>query len=298
VKLAQLSPKYYQRQIQFGKKMTSDNIMKTEDKVSWWPMLLLAVCIVALWLLSPWFFGLVFAKIEHQYRSNLSDAFSSINALFAGLAFAALFYAISLQRQELSLQRRELRDTRAVLQSQKDEAEKQNTTSAKLATENLLFHLLNQHNEITNNLSLGQNSSREGRGLFSHKLSFIRGVYNDKVGGNGAFDEEKMRNMFVDMSHSIEIELGHYFRSLEGILEYIDHCKSDSKNQYISIMRNQFSEFELVMLFYCCAFLPNLGSLKAKVESNALLLHLKPRSLLSQINHYHILRFSAFECPT
>jgi len=42
-------------------------------------------------------------------RGQFGDLFGSINALFSGLAFAGLIYAILLQRRELNLQRTELR---------------------------------------------------------------------------------------------------------------------------------------------------------------------------------------------
>ena len=46
------------------------------------------------------------------------DLFGGLNALFAGLAFAALIYAILLQTKELSLQREELNHTREELAQQ------------------------------------------------------------------------------------------------------------------------------------------------------------------------------------
>ncbi len=42
-------------------------------------------------------------------RGQFGDLFGSVNALFSGLAFGGLIYAILLQRHELSLQREELK---------------------------------------------------------------------------------------------------------------------------------------------------------------------------------------------
>jgi hypothetical protein len=48
-------------------------------------------------------------------RGTIGDSFGMTNALFSGLAFAGVVYAILLQRQELALQREELQLTRQEL---------------------------------------------------------------------------------------------------------------------------------------------------------------------------------------
>ena len=57
-------------------------------------------------------------KLEH--RGQLGDLFGGINALFAGLAFAALVVAMMMQREELKLQREELEATRTEVKRQAD----------------------------------------------------------------------------------------------------------------------------------------------------------------------------------
>ncbi len=48
-------------------------------------------------------------------RGQFGDLFGAVNALFSGLAFAGLIYAILLQREDLALQRTELELTREEL---------------------------------------------------------------------------------------------------------------------------------------------------------------------------------------
>lgn len=48
-------------------------------------------------------------------RGQFGDVFGAVNALFSGLAFAGLIYAILLQREDLALQRKELEMTRQEL---------------------------------------------------------------------------------------------------------------------------------------------------------------------------------------
>lgn len=47
-------------------------------------------------------------------RGTFGDMFGAVNAFFSALAFACVFYALILQRQDLRLQRQELEDTRLV----------------------------------------------------------------------------------------------------------------------------------------------------------------------------------------
>ena len=63
-------------------------------------------------------FGLlVFTLIpDWGQRGQFGDLFGACNALFSGLAFAGLIYAILLQREDLALQRSELELTRKELQ--------------------------------------------------------------------------------------------------------------------------------------------------------------------------------------
>ncbi len=68
---------------------------------------LAAIFVVALWLSALWMGNTFFQS--WQERGQFGDLFGSVNALFSGLAFVGLIYAILLQRQELSLQRAELR---------------------------------------------------------------------------------------------------------------------------------------------------------------------------------------------
>ena len=72
-----------------------------------------ASLIILAWVLTPLVMRLVFPDLAH--RGQAGDLYGSINALFSGLAFAGVIYAILLQRDELTLQRRELEFTRQEL---------------------------------------------------------------------------------------------------------------------------------------------------------------------------------------
>lgn len=59
--------------------------------------------------------AVLYLSNEWPTRGQIGDSFGLLNALFSGLAFAGLLYAILLQREELSLQRQELTLTRQEL---------------------------------------------------------------------------------------------------------------------------------------------------------------------------------------
>ena len=77
-----------------------------------------ASAVVVIWLLS-WFL------LRHEpERGTFGDMFGGTNALFSGLAFAGVIYAILLQKQELKLQRKELELTRQELSRSAEAQEK------------------------------------------------------------------------------------------------------------------------------------------------------------------------------
>lgn len=59
--------------------------------------------------------GAYFLLPDWQTRGQFGDVFGAANALFSGLAFAGLIFAILLQREDLALQRTELELTRREL---------------------------------------------------------------------------------------------------------------------------------------------------------------------------------------
>lgn len=67
-----------------------------------------AGCTVVVYLLLP----------DWQARGTVGDSFGAVNALFSGLAFAGVIYALNLQRRELTYQREEMLATRAVSEAQ------------------------------------------------------------------------------------------------------------------------------------------------------------------------------------
>jgi len=127
---------------------------KTSDdpeKVRWWPFWLILSFVVIFWFASviewfPWW-------ATKNEGGEFGDSFGAINALFAGLAFTGVIFAIILQWQELRLQRQELRDTRTEIRGQKETLQKQNFESS-------FFQLLNMHSEIVSSIVILETNMR------------------------------------------------------------------------------------------------------------------------------------------
>jgi hypothetical protein len=111
------------------------------SRAPWLSASLLAVLVVIVWVL-----GGLFAS-ERESPGAFGDMFGAVNALFSGLAFAGVVYAILLQRNELELQRQELSDTRTELHAQTEHFARQNATLAAQSTDNTFFQLLSLHND-------------------------------------------------------------------------------------------------------------------------------------------------------
>ena len=85
------------------------------------------------------------------------DMFGSVNALFSGLAFVGVIYAILLQRKELQLQRRELESTREEMKLAREEARRSAGAQELTARVSALSQLIQHYRE---EMKMLQGSSR------------------------------------------------------------------------------------------------------------------------------------------
>ena len=137
-------------------------------KVRWWQWLLLGLLflvVIILWFCMPFTWLHCFFP-EIKPTEQFGDRFEAVNALFAGLAFAGVIFAIILQWKELGLQRKELEDTRAEIRGQKETLQKQNFESS-------FFQLLGLHNDIVNSMEIPDKTC-SGREYFGHLLNHLQ----------------------------------------------------------------------------------------------------------------------------
>lgn len=85
---------------------TSIQVTSASTRIGKWPIIIF-LCVLLAWV-ACLCLGVAFLS-GWEKRGQFGDLFGSVNALFSGLAFAALIITIFLQRKELELQRDELR---------------------------------------------------------------------------------------------------------------------------------------------------------------------------------------------
>ena len=149
---------------------------------------LLFVLVAAL-VCGLWFYTkITLESLESADRGTFGDMFGSINALFSGLAFAGVIYAILLQREELGLQREELIKTRS-------EFQQQNETLRKQRFENTFFSLIGFHNDIITELRMKRTGQEfAGRDCFQLLYQDFQVSYASVSRESpGASEDEKIR---------------------------------------------------------------------------------------------------------
>ena len=214
---------------------------------------------------------------------NLGKMSNSLNALFSGLAFAGLVFAILLQRRELELQREELDETGETLR-------KQNFESS-------FFQLLGNHSALVEGMTIrrGADGDYYGRDAFRYlrgKLGLAYGVASLQTEGDGEIDLDSEMNciskIYDGFFEEYQPYIGHYFRNLYHIVKfvhenpYFSQAKSPSdRKTYTSLARAQLSSDELTLLFYNCLVTRN-HKFKLLIEKYALLESMRFPSLLNK----------------
>ena len=255
----------------------------------WFLLVLLLFGVGLLWYYMPFnWLSHVFPEIKPTQQ--FGDRFEAVNALFAGLAFAGVIFAIILQWQELGLQRQELKDTRAEIKGQKETLQKQNFESS-------FFQLLGMHSEIVNSMVIRKGIDGEyfGRECFDYMLQHLRKIYMGAheqfhAGMHSGDTREVMYEWANDKYERFFVEyqpyVGHYFRHLYNTVKFIHDQKDfpkefQEKKRYTNLIRAQLSSDELGLLFYNC--LSKRGDkFRGLVEKYALLEDMPSKVLIKE----------------
>lgn len=241
--------------------------------------------VVVLWV------GLGYVASIQFDPGEFGDMFGAANALFSGLAFAGLIYAIWLQRVELRLQREELAATRAELRGQKEQLEAQNRTLRKQSFENTFFQLLRLHNDIVNAIDLvktGEGSRiTKGRDCFHMFFNRLKDEYerDKRARTHTAMSTIHVVNeVYMRFYTEHEAELGHYFRSLYNTVKLVDNSDVQDKRLYTNLVRAQLSSYEVLLMFYNCLSEMGREKFKPLLIEYTLLKHVQTKELLDP-NH-------------
>lgn len=211
-------------------------------------MVISCAIVFVVWIGYPFVIWHLYPDLGH--RGQFGDMFGAVNALFAGLAFAGIIWAIILQKNELELQREELAHTRKEIKGQKEQLHAQDQTLKKQNFENSFFQLLNSHNNIVSSLHIrgaGSSADFDGRGCFAKFRQDLWVKYQRVEDVDDAWDK-------FASEHQTRVD--HYFRHLYNTIEFVDQQailqQFEEKHGYVHLIRGQLSSDELQLLFYKC----------------------------------------------
>ncbi len=252
------------------------------EKVRWWPWFIGVIILWTLYLSVTWISDW---PLKEENKGEFGDTFGALNALFAGLAFAGVIYAILLQQKELALQRKELALQRKALEAteveirgQKEQLQAQNQTLQKQNFESSFFQLLGVHNanfnvmnfqgaqdlelaglekekELSQNMINQANLTEDqipyrvyyGRDCFTYILQGLRNIHNCH---DRSEEEERSQK-----EEEFLTKIGHYFRHLYQVVKFVHDPKDfpkeiEEKKRYTDLIHAQLSNEELCVLHY------------------------------------------------
>jgi hypothetical protein len=235
-------------------------------------------------------------------KDHMDVAAQVVGTIVSALAFAALVFAIFLQRRELSLQLEELADTRLVMREQRDQLEFQSTTFRRQSFDGTFFQLLRLHHEIVGAMILrsSHGSTLVGREALIELGDVTAGAYQKLRPAklpSQITAEDAARFAYRDLFQHYEFLLGHYFRNLYHIVRFVERSQlSDiERYQYTSFVRAQLSSGEVLLLFF--NGLAKQGErFKPLIEKYALLKQLPREKLDREASDAYDPR--AFQAPT
>lgn len=189
----------------------------------------------------------------YDARGTFGDMFGAVNSLFTGLAFAAVIYAIFLQKHEVRLLKSELRGTKSMLQAQQETADSQLRMQREQAFESTFFQYLAVFNQIVAEMDLMSNDKPPvtGKDVFSvfvariEKSDHVRLAGRYETMNNEGGSEDAYEKFYVYHAS----ELGHYFRTLYNLFKFVHKNKEVDQRLYTNLIRAQLSDDEAMVLF-------------------------------------------------
>lgn len=254
---------------------------KRNDKlVSIWILPAVGALMIFLWVGWPfaiWKFSPQVAESGGRIAAagQLGDIYGGINALFSGLAFAALIYTVYLQRKELSFQRQELAETREVFEKQEKQMQGQNQALRKQIFESRFFQWVNLHLGLVGAM---ETHAVKGRSVLTYARDFTRGNIENAIikihrlepftdrqalestvrrlaGDDFKLDKDQHKAVLLQAFAPVYLEhrnqLVHYFENLHALFAFLINSglSLSDRNFYANVLKAQLSVAELFLLF-------------------------------------------------
>tara|TARA_R110002049_G_scaffold107234_5_gene254855 strand:- start:155 stop:1030 length:876 start_codon:yes stop_codon:yes gene_type:complete len=211
------------------------------------------------------------SSVNSEKAAQFGDFIGGIVGSFWALAGVILFYvalieqrkdfltnskvldaqveALNTQINEFMLQKEELKLTREVFI-------KQSNTLQKQQFESTFFSLLNLHHLIVNSMSCKeypQNNhiATDGRDCFNVYYTLFKSDYDKaKLQNSSSSEFEVVDHAFKKFYSNHRSNLDHYFKNLYNTIKFIQNSNLEDKSYYVSIVKAQLSNNEIMFLFY------------------------------------------------
>lgn len=223
---------------------------------------------------------------------EFGDMFGASNALFSGLAFVGVIIAILLQSQELKLQRKELIETREVLldqkkalNDQKKQMELQNQAMLKQQFENTFFQMIGLYNEIIHKIRMPTQDGHPNEGRHVIQKYFViqfKNTVKKSLGEHGKGEKEYLFKNFKLFNEKNNHILGHYYRTIHSILEFIEDSNVENPEFYSGILRSQLSRYELAILAFNCISDETYKSFLLRMKRFNMFKHIVPEDMMTE----------------
>ncbi len=153
-------------------------------------LIVLVTSVIGLWIGSA--FIIMSISPAWGERGTIGDMFGAVNALFSGLAFAALIYTIILQREEIKLNRLEIENNRKELkkattaqqlsqQALKEQAKQTELTAKINAISTVIGYYNNQIGNANNSNELIEKARQKRKILIQNIDSLIEGLNDSDI---------------------------------------------------------------------------------------------------------------------
>nr|WP_263327009.1 putative phage abortive infection protein [Neobacillus sp. Marseille-Q6967] len=200
-------------------------------------------------LINPFF---ILNIVNHRNILELGavgDWLGGSTAPFIGLASFIMILATYFTQKD------ELKHTKLSYETQTNLLEKQNRMIDIQRFEQTFFNLVSLHHDIVNSISFDLNGDSEinGRNVL-HKI-YLK--LSKSLEYNETEDSINVRYRFINKGYEAwyiehEMFIGHYIQNIFHLLNFIDrqNMSFENKYQYAKIVRAQFTNTELLILFY------------------------------------------------
>jgi hypothetical protein len=254
-----------------------DPVFERARRGEFWIPIVAFVIVLTLWILN----AVILVGVEGH--GQYGDMFGAVNALFSGLAFAGVVYAIILQRAELAIARDDLNKTKRIMDDQQNSIAAQNSHTEKKSFEDTFFQMIGLFDRVVSQIDLRDSQAQayvtaQGRDTFSIFVTRLERIFDKE---RAASSRQSLLLAYEKFYQKENKELGHYFRLLYNIMKFIDKSSVEDKVFYANVLRAMLSDKEVALLFYN-GLSPHGHEFKPLIEKYRLLKHLKREDIFEE----------------